>query len=120
MSGSLDAALWQQLTQDITTELAAWRLEHPTATLREIEVALDTRLNAMRARMLEDLAAASALRSWAQTPAPQHPLCLECGIALQERSTQSRTLQTHGGQNLTFQRTYGVCPTCGSGLFPPR
>ena len=43
-----------------------WRLQHPTATLSEIEDALDERLSGMRARMLEDLALASAARNLSQ------------------------------------------------------
>ena len=30
----------------------------------------------------------------------------------------SRTLQTQGGQTLTLERRYGVCPVCATGLFP--
>ncbi len=36
-----------------------WRLRHPRATWKEIEEALDQRLNRMRARLLEDMALAS-------------------------------------------------------------
>ncbi len=36
-----------------------WRLEHPKATFREIEAAVDEKLGGMRARLLEDLALAS-------------------------------------------------------------
>jgi len=39
-----------------------WRVQHPRATLSEMEVALDESLNRMRARMLEDMALAS--RGW--------------------------------------------------------
>src|SRR4051794_421747 len=52
MSRPINNALWQQLTQDVTAAMGAWRLAHPTATLREIEVELDPRLNRMRARLL--------------------------------------------------------------------
>jgi hypothetical protein len=45
MSRPITTTLWQQLTQDVTTEVRARRLAHPKATLRAIEVALDARLN---------------------------------------------------------------------------
>ena len=48
MSRPITDALWQQLTLEVTTEMRAWRLAHPKATLREIEVALDARLNHMQ------------------------------------------------------------------------
>ena len=120
MSRPIDAGLWQRLTQEVTSAMAAWRLEHPTATLREIELELDARLNAMRARMLEDLAFTSSAAAWTAAPACQHPRCSECDQALQSDGSKQRLLQTHGGQQLSLQRSYGVCPTCGVGLFPPR
>jgi YgiT-type zinc finger domain-containing protein len=120
MSRPINDALWQQLTQDITTEMRAWRLAHPKATLREMEVELDARLNRMRARMLEDLAVTSRAAAWAATPAEENPRCAACDQPLEAKGAKPRTLQTHGGQALTIERTYGVCPACGAGLFPPR
>ncbi len=120
MSRPINDELWQQLTQDITTEMRAWRLAHPKATLREIEVELDARLNHMRARMLEDLALTSSAAAWAATSATEVPRCAACDQVLAATGAQSRTLQTHGGHVLTMERTYGVCPACGAGLLPPR
>lgn len=119
MSRPINDTLWQQLTQDVTAAMRAWRLTHPKATLREIEVALDARLNQMRARMLEDLAVASSAADWAATPVEEAPGCPACEQPLQERGTKPRTLQTHGGQARTLERPYGVCPAGGAGLFPP-
>ena len=120
MSRPINNALWQQLTQDVTAAMGAWRLAHPTATLREIEVELDARLNRMRARLLEDLALTSSSADWAATPQLEHPRCPQCDQPLQDTGTQSRALQTHGGHDLTLERCYGTCPACGAGLFPPR
>ena len=111
---------WQQLTQQVMTGMREWRVQHPTATLREIETALDARLHHLRARMLEDLALQSAVRAWQDAPAGQQPTCPDCGTLLQDRGTHSRTLQTHGGQDVTLERSYGVCSACGAGFFPPR
>jgi hypothetical protein len=85
-----------------------------------METELDARWARVRARMLEDLALASAAANWADTPASQHPTCPDCGQPLHLRGSGTRTLQTHGGQSLALQRSYGVCPACGAGLFPPR
>lgn len=120
MSRPINATLWQQLTQDVTAEMRAWRLAHPKATLREIELELDARLQRMRARMLEDLAASSSAADWAALPAAEVPRCPACDQPLADTGAKSRTLQTHGGQALTLERPYGVCPACGAGLFPPR
>ena len=120
MSRPITEPVWQQLTQEITREMRQWRLEHPKATLREIETELDARLSRMRARMLEDLVLTSATAVWTETPASQQPLCPTCHLALDDRGAKTRTLQTHGGQDLRLTRSYGVCPACGTGLFPPR
>ena len=120
MSQPINRALWQHLTEDVITEMQAWRIEHPKATLREMETELDTRLNRIRARMLEDMALSSPTADWAGVPAYQHPTCPDCGQSLHLRGTDTRILQTHGGQNLTLERRYGTCPACGAGLFPPR
>jgi hypothetical protein len=119
MGQQINDALWRQLTQDVMTGMREWRVQHPKATFREIETELDTRLNRMRARMLEDLALQSAAADWQASPAGQAPTCPDCGALLQDRGSQPRTLQTHGGQDITLNRHYGVCSACGAGLFPP-
>ena len=111
---------WHHLTEEIMTGMREWRAAHPTATLREMEQELDTRWTRVRARMLQDMALASAAADWADTPAGQHPICPDCGTPLRLRGSDTRTLQTHGGQSLALDRSYGVCPACGTGLFPPR
>jgi YgiT-type zinc finger domain-containing protein len=112
--------LWCQLTEESTTGMREWRNQHPKATLREIETELDARLARARARMLEDLAIGSSSATWQDAARLQAPTCAECGTPLEERGTHPRTLLTQGGQELTLERSYGVCPACGTGLFPPR
>ena len=43
---------WEALSHEILTGMREWRLQHPKATLREIELALDERWYRLRARML--------------------------------------------------------------------
>ena len=74
MSKSINEALWKQLTQEVTTEMREWRTHHPKATLREMEIELDTRLNRMRARLLEDIALASPAADWLDTPLSQREI----------------------------------------------
>ena len=50
---------WQELSEEVISGMKEWRLQHPKATLTEIERALDERLGRMRARMLQDAAMAS-------------------------------------------------------------
>ena len=120
MARGLNESLWRQLTEEIMIGMREWRVQHPKATLRQIETELDARLAHARARMLEDLALASTAATWQDAARLQTPTCPECGTPLDQRGTHPRTLLTHGGQELTLERSYGVCPSCGSGLFPPR
>jgi len=120
MNHPLDEQAWHRMTEEIRVGMREWRLQHPKATLREMEDELDRRWARVRARRLEAMALASAAADWAETPAAQQPTCPDCGQPLQLRGADTRTLQTHGGQALTLERQYGTCPACGTGLFPPR
>ena len=111
---------WWPLAQEVLTGMKEWRLQHPTATLSEIEAALDARLGRLRAQMLADAALASAAASWSQESSSARPPCPTCGAPLQSRGAATRELQTHAGQEITLTRSYGTCSACGAGLFPPR
>jgi NADH pyrophosphatase NudC (nudix superfamily) len=120
MSGTINEQTWHRMTEEIMSGMREWRAQHPKATLREMEDELDARWAWVRARMLEDMALASAAADWSETPIGAHPTCPDCGQPLQLRGTGTRTLQTHGGQALQLERRYGTCPACGAGRFPPR
>src|SRR6476659_7857228 len=107
------------LSDDILTAMHEWRLQHPDATLTEIEQALDQRWYRLRARMVEHLALEREAAHWPSN-APHRPTCPACGRTLILRGRQPRQLKTHGGHELTLTRTYGYCPSCKKGLFPPR
>jgi DNA-binding transcriptional regulator WhiA len=36
---------WQERSREISTQVAQWRVEHPTATLAEIEQAVDEQVS---------------------------------------------------------------------------
>jgi hypothetical protein len=110
---------WRTLSEDILTGLREWRAAHPRATFAEIEGAVEERLNTMRARMVEDLALASAATDLAAAEAAP-PACPECGQRLQRRGTQTRAVTVQGEQQVRLRRRYAVCPACGTGRFPPR
>jgi predicted RNA-binding Zn-ribbon protein involved in translation (DUF1610 family) len=111
---------WRQLSEEVMTGIKEWRLQHPRATLSELEAAVDERLAGLRAKMLADAALASAAADWESANEAERPVCPQCGQALLPRGEHARHLQTSGGQNLTLAREYGVCPVCQAGLFPPR
>ena len=98
-------------------DLRGWRELHPRASLAAIERELDRRLEQMRARMLTDLALASAAADL--EGAVERASCPDCGVPLRDEGAHERTLVTLGNQAVTLRRDYGTCPRCGSGLFPP-
>ena len=115
-----DDPTWEALSAEILSGMREWRLQHPKATMREIEAALDERWYRLRARMLQDVAMASVVADWNDTQAPDRPACQVCGTPLILRGKRPRQLKTYGGHSLTLQRSYGLCPSCKKGLFPPR
>jgi predicted RNA-binding Zn-ribbon protein involved in translation (DUF1610 family) len=112
-------ARWHELTEEVITGMKEWRLQHPKATFREIEAAVDERLSRVRARMLEDAALLSRATE-AKTAEADAPLnCPACGTPLQARGKQARDLVTQHDQRIHLERQYAVCPQCGQGFFPP-
>ena len=113
------AQRWAGDAESVWTGMADWRAAHPKATFNEIEAALDERLNQVRARVLADLALASASADVREASAEERPRCEQCGVTLQARGQSDRKLLTHGGAEVPLRRTYSTCPQCGDGTFPP-
>ena len=108
-----------ELVDDVVVGMRDWRAAHPRATFREIETALDERLQRVRARMLlEEAALASRAADWAEH-AKERPRCPDCTETLQARGYQERGIKVQGDQEVRLRRRYGVCPACGAGVFPP-
>lgn len=76
------AQRWAGDAESMWTGMADWRAAHPTATFSEIETALDARLKQVRARVLADLALASAAARVAGAPGEERPACRRCGTGL--------------------------------------
>jgi len=118
MRSDFDAE-WDALAEEVLSGMKEWRLQHPKATLRQIEAALDERLGKMRARMLQDAVLARAAADLKMAQEAEQSRCDACGVVLVERTVAERQLLTQHNQVLKLVRSYGVCPMCGTGLFPP-
>jgi hypothetical protein len=110
---------WRDVSEEVLSGMIEWRLQHPKATLQEIEEAADERLGRLRKRMVEDTAQASSAANWSRTTEKERPCCPQYGAALISRGKQKRRLQTSGGESIDLERSYGTCPRCGGGVFPP-
>lgn len=115
-----DERRWEALAAEVFLGMKEWRLQHPKATFKEIEQALDARLSRLRTRLLRDVALASAAADVRAQPAGERARCPTCGGALEGRGQDTRAVLTTHGQAVTLTRSYAVCSACGAGVFPPR
>jgi hypothetical protein len=111
---------WDDLFQEIQQEMAAWRRQHPKATMRAIELESERLLARLHARVVQDVAAASPAADFAHQPAEARPTCPDCQVPLQARGKKGRSLRAHGNQPVPLEREYGSCPQCGQAFFPSR
>ena len=110
---------WHEVAQEVLLEMSSWREQHPRATMQEIEEEVDKRMARMRAGLVEGLAMSSAAVEVGSRAAEQPARCATCGGVLQARGKQVRKLTTTGEQTVRLTRSYGYCPTCQVGFFPP-
>ena len=110
---------WHEVAQEVFLEMRTWRKEHPKATLQEIEEEVDRRIARMRAGLVEGVAMSSAAVEVGGRTADAPAACPTCGGVLHARGKQVRKLMTTGEQMVRLERSYGYCPSCQVGFFPP-
>jgi FMN-dependent NADH-azoreductase len=77
---------WEELQRQVNQYMQQWRKEHPKATLKEIELALDQQMGVLRAKMLQSL----ALNSSATQPSGEAATpCPNCETPLQTRGKKN-------------------------------
>lgn len=109
----------QELSGEVILEVKEWRLQHPKATFREIEAAVDGSWARARTRLLQEVSLTSEAREMSSDPEGGGYRCPQCNHPLESRGQRSRDLLTQYNQSINLKRSYGVCPACGTGLFPP-
>ena len=97
---------------DAHARLQQWRRDHPRATLREIEEAVDRSMARLRTTLIAQVAH--------QEQDTTRPACASCGGPMQRVGTRERTVLTAQDEALTLRGPGYRCPACGAGLFPPR
>jgi len=107
----------QELSGQVILQVKEWRLRQPKATFREIEAAVDQ--SWARARLLPEVALATEAREMSSGPEGGEYQCPQCHHLLESRGQRSRDLTTQYNQRIKLKRSYGVCPACGTELFPP-
>jgi hypothetical protein len=117
MSDDQSVSTWHELGAKVLQEMEGWRREHPRATFAEIEAAVEDRLGALRAELIEQEV---ALRARAEAAEGSEPIpCGACGHRLEARGTRHRAVTVRGNRPVRLRRRYMVCPACGAGYSPP-
>jgi len=111
-------ASWDEMAEEVFTGFREWRVQHPRATFKEIETALDERLARVRARVLRDAALQSAAGDLRGVPAEERPVCPDCGGVLVLAGQEERVLTTSHEQAVSLLRSATVCTSCGRRVFP--
>lgn len=114
------AGRWRPLSAAIIAGSEEWRLQHPQATRREIEAAVDARVAELRARMRHEVALASRATDVSHGSGGERPVCPRCGTVVEPRGPRARQVTTPQGKTLRVTRSDGRCPICQVGFFPPR
>src|SRR6266849_570716 len=86
---------------------------------QEREEVVDAQINQLRAQLIQELMQMGEAGEWSAGPAEGRPRCERCATVLVARGKQTRFLQTNGGEAIKLERSYGTCPECGQGIFPP-
>ncbi len=118
-AGGKQAPAWEALAEEVFIGFREWRVQHPQATFKEIETALDARWARTRARILADAAVASAAADLGAVAQAERPVCPDCGGRLVLAGQEARTLLTTYEQHLRLVRSATECTACGRRVFPP-
>jgi hypothetical protein len=110
---------WEKLAREVFSGMADWRAQNPRATFAEIEDAVDEKLADLRVRMMEDVALESQAKDLAAKQEGGQICCTICAGVLRDKGKYARNLTTQNGKQIHLERSYGYCPTCLVGFFPP-
>lgn len=108
---------WLEEAKQVFAQVEGFNTAQPHATWADIETAVDGALAGLRRDMLADSVQGHALADF--RGAAERPCCPHCGAALQADGQHTREVITQGDEVVRLDRTYGRCPDCGAGVFPP-
>lgn len=113
------AAGWSALMSEVLNGMKDWRVAHPKATFREMEIEIDERFAVAKAKFLADMALASSAADLGKSQAEDRPKCRECGGALRSIGKKRRRLRGTRGAETELERSHARCSACGAEYFPP-
>ena len=110
----------KEVSDQIIGEMTAWNASHPKATFLDIEVKARELVSELETHLIQESALERETADWSKQEASERPTCPSCQVPLLSRGKRVRHLQGTAGRDIHLQRTYGTCPHCGTGFFPPR
>jgi hypothetical protein len=110
----------KSLSDEIIQEMSVWNSSNPDATFLEIELKARELVSKLEARLIQGSAKIREGDNWSKREKKERPTCPHCHVPLISRGKRLRNLQGTRGRNIEIERTYGTCPNCGAGFFPPR
>jgi hypothetical protein len=116
----LDENRLKEVSEQIIRAMTAWNASHPKATFLDIEVKARELVSQLEAHLIQASALERERWEWSHREERERPTCPTCQVPLLARGKRVRHLQGPAGRDIPLQRTYGTCPTCGTGFFPPR
>jgi transposase-like protein len=99
--------------KEIMSKISQWRQANPTATLTEIEEAVEAELAQLRKEIVE------AVVHEAAAEMDEAPDCPQCGQKMVKNGRRKRKLKSKEGQTIEFERQQWRCLSCETTLFPP-
>ena len=117
MSDERSVSPWHEMGEQVFQEMGGWRRGHPRATFAEIEAAVEERLDALRAALIQQEITLRAQAEEADGAGP--PRCPTCGQPMEARGVRERAVTVRGNRPVRLRRRYVVCPACGVGHSPP-
>jgi RNase P subunit RPR2 len=115
-----DEEILKDLSEEILVDMNNWNKSNPNATFLEIEEKARELASKLEVALIEKSAETREEESWSKRDAQERPTCPHCNVPLVSRGKQKRSFQGAQGREIHLKRTYGTCPNCGGGLFPPR
>ena len=110
----------KEVSDEIIGEMAAWNASNPKATFLEIEVKARELVSKLEAHLIQESALERETEDRSKREERERPTCPKCQVPLLWRGKRVRHLQGTAGRDIHLERTYGTCPKCGTGFFPPR
>ena len=110
----------KEISEEIIREMNIWNTSNPVETFLDIEVKARELVRKLEARLIQDSALTREIDNWSKREEKERPTCPHCHVPLISRGKRLRSLQGTRGRKIEIKRTYGTCPKCGTGFFPPR